>query len=450
MDISKYKELLQRVGVFKNYSSVIVPAAIGLVGIIVFVMTLLTGSGLRAEIQRESVTKGMKKIKKLRMDPDSLDQHIEERKYQDAYKDDANAINNLAVRGSDRALLDNEIFPEPREKTQVIFERFGKKFCGAVDNQMERLNARGCPTDVEIERERKNQKANLAGRRRKLNVRRLKSEIDSAIIEELCCDKAESSFVYAIPTDLSGYELWEDGASESWADSMRNAWYSQLAYWIIEDVADTIEVRNSGSSNVYTSPVKRLMFISFIDQFRRMRRSSRTASGKKETDLPSYVLTTIDGLAEIGTKRICDDYIDVVHFNVGVVVSTKDVLPFMRQLCSAKEHRPRAWDGKSEEVLKHNQITILGSKLTPVRRDAAEHKYYRYGEDAVAQLELTCEYVFVKSGYDDVKPKYVKDGVAEELKKLEEEARKKRRRRRRPTTNTTDGIGKIGKKDFGF
>ena len=100
----------------------------------------------------------------------------------------------------------------------------------------------------------------------------------------------------------------------------------------------------------------------------------------------------------------------IVHFNVRVVVSTKAVLRFMQQLCSAKRHIIRESSGQIQgpRYAKHNQITILESKITSVNRQDEIHKYYRYGEDAVVELDLICEYVFSNKGYDDIKPVSVK------------------------------------------
>ena len=60
------------------------------------------------------------------------------------------------------------------------------------------------------------------------------------------------------------------------------------------------------------------------------------------------------------------------------------------------------------KTFRHNQITILQSDIRPVVFTNEEHKLYRYGDDAVVQLDLICEYIFDKGGYDAIKPKWVK------------------------------------------
>ena len=141
-----------------------------------------------------------------------------------------------------------------------------------------------------------------------------------------------------------------------------------------------------------------------------LRGPSTRSTARIIRDVPTYVLTIQDGLTLPWTSRVCNDDIDVVHFNVRVVVSTKAVLRFMQQLCSAKRHIVRESGGQIQgpRYAKHNQITILESKIKPIVRQVGLHENYRYGEDAVVELDLICEYVFSKKGYDDIKPVSVK------------------------------------------
>ena len=72
-------------------------------------------------------------------------------------------------------------------------------------------------------------------------------------------------------------------------------------------------------------------------------------------------------LTESFTGRVSNDEIDVVHFSVVVVVSSKAIIPFMRELCSAKEHKFMGFTGQEPaKVFKHNQITVLESRVKPV------------------------------------------------------------------------------------
>jgi hypothetical protein len=229
------------------------------------------------------------------------------------------------------------------------------------------------------------------------------SEVDTTITDVICQARAESASVYAKAADLAGYDFWAEYEYIGRGTAINDCWYWQLAYWMTEDVIDTIGALNSGSNSVFTSPVKRLLGVSFAGDV--------MGGAKKASDTigPAYVLELGEGLAEPCTGRFTDDDIDVVHFNVVVVVSAKAVLPFMEELCSAKEHKFRGYFGEQQEqVFKHNQITVLESDIGPVNRENTSHLLYRYGEDAVVELDLVCEYVFNKNGYDEIKPESIK------------------------------------------
>ena len=401
MDIPKFSDFIRRLSVIKNYSSLLVPVVIGLVGVLIFIVALLVGSKFKGEIAKESVPMG-RKVKSLIRSAVSRDQWKEEEKYQQAYEEDAGQIALLVEQSTQRELLSYKIFPMPKDPSTLIFEEFGRRFRDMVDRLIARVNALDCPTDAEVERSLQSSRplgSHLAGRR---SLRDL-SEVDATIRDVLCQAKAESASVYANPADLSGYEFWEEYEYAGMDQAVKDCWQSQLAYWIIEDVIDTIAACNSGSNSVFTSPVKRLMTVNFTTG------DTRSMSSVGVEDKPSYVFSIGDGLAVPCTGRISNDVIDVVHFNVVVVVSTKAVLPFMQELYSAKQHKFRGFFGEAQEqTFKHNQITILESNIVSIDREDETHGLYRYGEDAVVELNLICECIFNKDSYNEIKPEAVK------------------------------------------
>jgi hypothetical protein len=105
-----------------------------------------------------------------------------------------------------------------------------------------------------------------------------------------------------------------------------------------------------------------------------------------------------------------DEDIDVMHFNFAVIIEAGSVLPFMKELCSIKKHKFKGFFDElpAVETFAHNQITILRSAFYAVERSDVLHDRYRYGQNAVVELEFTCEYIFNKKAYDAVKPKEVK------------------------------------------
>ena len=415
MGIGKFKDVL------KDYSSLLVPVAIVLVAVLLFIPSQLMSSKLKNYIAAESISKRGKQVQLLSRSAVPDEQWKVEKAYQEACAEDANQIALIAAQSSRRQLLSYKIFPKPKDTSTLIFEQFGQQFCNAVDELIARLNARDCPTDVELQRSMQSYSSSDSSR----GVRGLpgmlsktsyggSSDAEAAIKDALCREKAESASVYANPADLSGYEFW--GKREDKRDkrdkfeytgtdeAVKDCWYYQSAYWVTEDVIDTIGALNSESDSVFTSPVKRLIAVSFTTSDNRLISREKTAD-----DRPSYVLTAQDGLTEPWTGRLCNNDIDVVHFNVVVIVSTKAVLPFMQQLCSAKQHNFRGFFGESQEqIFKRNQITILESNIRSINREDETHSLYRYGEDAVVELDLICEYIFNKTGYDKIKPEAVK------------------------------------------
>jgi hypothetical protein len=124
---------------------------------------------------------------------------------------------------------------------------------------------------------------------------------------------------------------------------------------------------------------------------------------------PHYVTVLQESLALPCTARLSDDTIDVVHFNIVVILRADYMLRFMKQLCLAKEHTFTGYQNQEQEqISKHNQISILESYIRSVDKQDSAHTYYRYGDDAIIELDLICEYIFVRSGYDPIKPEAIK------------------------------------------
>ncbi|MDD5064510.1 MAG: hypothetical protein PHQ35_07120 [Phycisphaerae bacterium] len=405
MDISKFKDLIQKLSFLRNYSSLILPVTIILVAVLLFIPTQLMSSKLKQRIEAESISIG-NRVKSLNQSAVSRNQWEIEQKYQQAYEGDANQMALLAKQSNQRELLSYKIFPKPKDASTLIFKEFGQRYRSGIDKLIAKVNAHDCPSDTELQKAL--QGSGLSTARRggdwgEMGKSDVKSEVEATITEVLCREKAEQASVYVTPAELSGYKFWEDYEYIGMNTAIEDCWYWQLAYWIIEDVFDTIDAMNSGSSSVFTSPAKRLLEVNFVA-------SGKGAIGGKAVVKPSYVLSAKEAITIPHTKRFCNDDIDVVHFNISVVVSTKAVLPFMQQLCSAKQHKFRGFSGKEQEqIFKHNQITVLESNITTIDQPAKTRGLYRYGEDAVVQLDLVCEYIFYKNSYDEIKPESIKE-----------------------------------------
>jgi hypothetical protein len=408
------------VAILRDYTSLVVPVVLIAVAVIILLATpLLMGSKLQEKVKSKSLTLA-RLAESLSDKAVPADQWIEAQKYQKAHSDDANRISQLARQTTQRELLSYKIFPEPRDKSLGIYQEFGRRYRASIDAMLEHLNATECPTEQEVQ---DILATSNPGTKTVASSMPFTSDIggaggnkvDRTIRDVVCTERARSGSMYAVASDLPGYRYWapNEGGREGETfeytgveQSVEACWCWQLGYWIIEDVATTISALNAGSNSVLTSPVKRLLGVNF--------NSGRVSFGRTGTAArPEYVVLKQNEKPAALTLRTCNDDIDVVHFNVSVIVSNRDVLRFMRQLCSGKTHRFRGYFGNEEEqTFQHNQITILGSKTEAIQRESSEHTLYRYGDDAVVRLDLECEYVFKRSGYDEIKPAPVKEEPA--------------------------------------
>ena len=418
MDISELKNIVKKLGFLKEYSSLLVPLLIAAVGVLVFMFSFAMSNKVREQIASQSVSQLGGKVRSLSGNAVARDQWKVEQEYQRSYEADANQIVLLARQTAQRELLSYKIFPAPKDTSPLIFEEFGRQFCSNMDRLVAGVNARDCPTNAELNRD--SPKSDSSGPQGGINAAKsLRRDADNAIVDALCRERAESVLVYINSVNLGGYEFWAKQKDESSkvasyeyvgiTEAVQDCWYSQLAYWIIEDVINTIYTVNTGSKNVFTSPAKRLMTVSFTRPGggSQLKVKSRKTSSD---NMPSYVLSAKDALTTPCTGRLCNNDIDVVHFAVSVVVDARAVPLFMQQLCSAKQHKFKGFFGQApEKTYLHNQITILESSFESFDMKTKTHELYRYGDDAVVKLDMICEYIFDKSGYDEIKPKSVNE-----------------------------------------
>jgi hypothetical protein len=448
MNLPNIKEIIGKLSVIKNNKALLVPVIIVLVAVLLFIPTQLISSRLSKRVGEESIRKGATLIKRLQADTVSGEQYQIELARQEARANDAKEIERLAVQTTQRELLSYDIFPEPDPNagfSAIIFQVFGERFRSGIDGLVEGINGLDCPTDEELQRGLESSSVSrsrlggrspmmdtlggmggLGGRGGRGGVGSLYGgympggSVNRLIIDEICEARAKSISVYVNPMDIAGYSYWAAFTYEGKEDAVEDCWYHQLAYWVIEDIFDTIRVMNAGHENALTAPVKRLLSLSFTMGLQRPRSGGGVFRGfrgrrgqgqgqgqqRENADRPVYVLSSKDGLSESCTGRFSGDDLHVTHFNVSFVVNATDVLPLIEKLCSAKEHRFKGYpDGqKPEQTFKHNQITVLESKMGFLNPRDMTHRNYRYGQGNAVELDLICEYVFKKKGYEILLP----------------------------------------------
>jgi len=456
MNLPNFKNIAQKLAVFRNNLPLLVALLIGLVAGLLLIPTQLMSSGLKERVRQESINKAAQAIKRWNENPVSPVQVQQEAERQKAHANDANEVALLAEQTTKRELLSYDIFPTTPDAnagfSALVFQLFGQHYRSGIDQLMTGVGGRDSPTDAELQRGLENSASGARSSARgglpmldsgrglsgalyggyggydgyggsMMNVQRM-------IVDEMCQDRAKSISVYVNPLDIAGYAYWENYTYDvNMVDAVKDCWYHQLGYWVIEDIFKTIGAMNSGHESVLTAPVKRFLRITFTmglkragasgGRFRGFRNRTVTPGQKREeADKPAYVLSASEGLTEPCTGRFCqkEGDIDVVHFNAAVVVSAREVLPFMNELCSGKQHQFKGYPDANEpaQTFKHNQITILESKIGAPSLTDPSHRYYRYGQDTVVELDLICEYIFNRKGYEKILPESVKKTLAGE------------------------------------
>ncbi|MGE5293919.1 MAG: hypothetical protein ACM3VT_03750 [Solirubrobacterales bacterium] len=460
IDLNKIKDLLKKLSFLKNNMALLVPIIIAVVAALFFIPTKLLSARLQRTIADQSL-KQATEIDRLIKDVKEAGQMQAMEAYVNAYAQDANSIEAMMTQSTMRELFAYDIFPDPCEVSPLLFESVHRGYLSGVESMIQRLGAGDPPTDAEIDAAlEKSPMRSMYGRNRAGGggayggaggayggaggagrSYRMLTDTDKKILDKLCEDKARTLRLYANPADLDGYLFWTDWKFENREKALRQCWYWQMGYWILEDVVDTVEAMNKSGSCVLDSSVKRVLGVGFTlsKQGNRMiggRRGRAVRRDGAQMPTPGYVINAKTAMAATPcTGRYCSADADVMHFEVRVLINADQVMPFIQELCSAKTHKFRGWYGKDpEQTFKHNQITVLEHSIIPIDLEDSMHAVYRYGADAVVELDLICEYLFPKSveaeagadsqtgtdsasptivkDYESAKPQVVKDDIA--------------------------------------
>ena len=428
------KAILKKLSFLKNNLALLVPIIIAVVSLLLFIPTSILGGKLRDTVQQKSVRTGQR-IETLTRDVNEAVAAEANAGYITTLARDANEIKDRILNATRRELLKYDIFPDTNDSSSFLFEQFGQRYLAGVKALRAGMNAGEPPAVEEIQDALKSAPQSpysvgggmmdyaqpmmpgMSGRGPSLSTYGM-TDVQRKIVDEICRGQARSMGVYANTADLAGCTYWDEWKFETRDAAYRDCWYWQLGYWVLEDVTATVRKMNEGASSVLDAPVKRVMGVAFT--LKQMRGAIRRRAGrgrgfarKGEGENPTYVFDDKTGLTKPCTGRLSNEQIDVIHFDVRVVVRAGDIMAFIDELCRAKEHTFRGYPYGNEppQTFRHNQITVLESSIAPVDREGFQHSLYRYGNGAVVELDLICEYVFNKVAYDSIQPQQVKDDL---------------------------------------
>ena len=152
MNMPNFKDILQKLTVFKNNIPLLMSVIIILIAVILFVPSHLMSAKLKEDVQKNSVNTGEKVDRELE-DALSSDTWIQEQAHQKEHAKDANEISLLAQQTTMRELLSYDVFRDPNSiSSTVVFREFGQRYRKAIDDLLIRVKAGDCPTEAEIER----------------------------------------------------------------------------------------------------------------------------------------------------------------------------------------------------------------------------------------------------------------------------------------------------------
>ena len=343
-------------------------------------------------------------------------------------RDDQEAVLALVQATTERSLLSQDVFPRPRDRitTNSLYKQFAENYTGFLTQLRQMIGAGERPTQTEqdtaLEQLTRSDGAsanwasstiNPAGRSGRFGGTASATDLQSLrLIVELRQRKAKSMKVYAPSEAFCCYTYWRgQPEAASMKKMIKESWFTQLAAWIQEDVALAIMQMNAESPNVLTSPIKRLMAVQFSGQTPTGQAtravSSSTPSRMTRTEgeaselLPEYYdeAAAAGDIKKAYTGRLGNDLIDVVHFDVIVVMEDSRIGDFINALqgpkYTSRENYPRA------------QITVLGLNVESIDLESHAADGYYYGPGALKRVLLPCEYFFFKKGYQRFKPREV-------------------------------------------
>ncbi len=365
-------------------------------------------------------------------------------------KTDEETVNNFCTKTSSRPLLYKNVFPSAKaDESKIHYIRFAEEYTKAIDRLYGNsgLNAGDKPTQLEeknyLEDSRRTRTTGGGGAGIGMEIGyatggmgNASGSADQKLLAEYRENKANDISIYADQTSFVLYDFWKlhDGKSGTPTTLQIDSWLSQIAFWIQEDVVISINKINDKNKSVKENPIKRLVEISFAGLQTQTGSANAKiggggmagggmpmpAMGKLTSGslisriggintLPGYVIKPSsssntsetsspykNSLATPWSNRFCDELIDVLHFNISVIMASDDVNEFINALQS-----PRAnIDGTNQR----NQITVLEYNIIPVNVQTEELSGYYYGSGAISKVEYVCEYVFFKDGYSDFVP----------------------------------------------
>lgn len=346
---------------------------------------------------------------------------------------------NRARQTSRRKLLSSQVFPKlknPMDK-DIRFQAFAGNYVDFIDDLMIELNAGKNLSAEETQTIRDDYLKDAEGTSSDDGEKDKQAVHIQLLINGARKEHADEISVYADRSAFCGYYNWKAlPSSREEQYLLYDAWFTQVAAWVQQDVVKSIKQVNISANSVIDAPVKRLVSIGFgggmflsqptrqetppVNKIAGIQRPSGS-----ELYLPAYVTENAKapsgryGVTDVAAQNTmttpytgnnCNDDIDVIHFDLVVIADSVRVNELINTLQSPKFELDDTTQAKNNE---RNQITVLQILIDPVNLQAEMDSGFYYGRADAKLFTITCEYFFFKSGYGSGDEKLVPQLVAD-------------------------------------
>jgi len=340
-----------------------------------------------------------------------------------------------------RAILVADLLPDVRIDLR---DRKIVEFSAALRAAYEKLLAdvkAGTPPTVEQLRERLvRSERQFVSRQSKSSVSELTPEERATLQQELSasrlaqCEEAARNLALYASIDLINPPWWEAGGGQQ--PTMKELFYWQWDYWVIDDVIRAVGKANGNSNAVVGSPVKRIKSIRLLDSIASSsssqdsgRRDSRNTGGDSGGgnfflsgggtggnvggNDPATPPAGGGGAGRTGATTPAGQPVDPTRevprdFSVSLTGRTTNGLYDVRfvelHLVVETARLPQVFDS----IASHGFMTIVGMDLWPADPFADLAYGYVYGSEPTTEVVLTLETIWLRSWTSQFMPAELK------------------------------------------
>lgn len=284
-----------------------------------------------------------------------------------------------------------------RANNNTIAESVHSKLMERADAILKRLRAGSPPPEQAVVDQLQRTQDQFVAREQKADRKSLSGEqqglLRAQLVErrlQLYADAARNISFYAERDDL-GLPLSSAEAGKQPSEALLFGWQWRL--WIVEDFLDALAAANAPYKSVLDSPVKRVISVTVRDEAPVVRKAEAPAAGDGEGSAPA-ALPAIDPKAPVTydfsrsfTGRTTNQLYDVRALSARIVVDTARLPEVLNAFA------------------KVNFMTVTSVSVSPADAFAAAGDGFIYGPDAVSEVRVTVESLWMRQWLAKLMPR---------------------------------------------